>query len=282
MSLERFEADVAPEIVVAALNRDGAVIIESLVDDMTIDRVVGEYRPEFDRVGKAVQNDFNGYTTLRIASVLGFSPTSADLIGHPLVLAVADSLLLPNCINYRIGSNSGIEIHPGEAQQVLHRDDTIYPVRIPGIEWQFSALWALDDFTVENGATHVVPQSHLQPDSEIIPVSEEVAPATEDSVQASMPKGSLLLYLGSAWHGGGANRSERPRMALVNTYALGWLRQEVNQYIDVPSDVAAQYPEHIRRLMGYQMHGDDLGYHRSDKGNPAWVSDWQRSGLPTD
>lgn len=275
MDLERFEADVTSETVVAGLNRDGAVIIESLVDDVTIDRVVGEFRPEFDRVGKAVQNDFNGYTTLRIASVLGFSPASAGLIAHPLVLEIADSLLLPSCINYRIGSNSGIEIHPGEAQQVLHRDDTIYPVRVPGTEWQFSALWALDDFTVENGATHVVPKSHQLVDPDIVPT-------TEESVQATMPKGSLLLYLGSAWHGGGANRSQHPRMALVNTYALGWLRQEVNQYIDVPSEVAAQYPEHIRRLMGYQMHGDSLGYHRTDKVNPAWVSGWQRSGLPTD
>jgi ectoine hydroxylase-related dioxygenase (phytanoyl-CoA dioxygenase family) len=275
MCLERLEADVLPDTVVAALNRDGAVIIESIVGDATIDRIVDEFRPEFDRVGTAVQNDFNGYSTLRIASVLGCSPSSADLIAHPLVLAIADSILLPSCFSYRIGSNSGIEIHPGEARQVLHRDDTIYPLRMPGVEWQFSALWALDDFTIENGATHVVPNSHQLIDPSIVP-------ASEDSVQAAMPRGSLLLYLGSAWHGGGANRSQHPRMGLVNTYALGWLRQEVNQYLDIPPDVAARYPEHIRRLIGYQMHGDDLGYHRSDKRNPAWVSDWQRSGLPKD
>ena len=191
------------------------------------------------------------------------------------MLAVADRILLPNCINYRIGSNSGIEIYPGEARQVLHRDDSIYPLRMPDVEWQFSALWALDDFTIENGATHVVPQSHQMVDPTIVPASEE-------SVQASMPKGSLLLYLGSVWHGGGANRSQRPRMGLINTYALGWLRQEVNQYLDIPPDVAARYPEHIRRLIGYQMHGDSLGYHRSDKVNLAWVTDWQRSGLPRD
>ena len=205
MSLERFKADVTPETVIAALNRDGAVIIESLANDVTIDRVVDEFRPEFDRVGTAVQNDFNGYTTLRIASVLGFSPTSADLIGHPLVLEVADSILLPNCVNYRIGSTSGIEIHPGEAQQVLHRDDSMYPLRVPGVEWQFSALWALDDFTIENGATHVVPQSHLQIDSEIVPVSEEIAPATEESVQASM-------------HASGWYRTYSPVVHAVSSY----------------------------------------------------------------
>ncbi|MEQ9490966.1 MAG: phytanoyl-CoA dioxygenase family protein [Alphaproteobacteria bacterium] len=275
MSLERVRADASHETIIAALDRDGAVIVESLAGDRTIGRVVDELRPEFDRVGTAAQNDFNGYRTLRISSVLGYSPASADLIAHPLVLAIADSFLLPSCINYRIGSTTGIEIHPGEKQQVLHRDDSIYPLRVPGTEWQISALWALDDFTVENGATHVVPKSHKLFDPDFTPASAE-------SVQAPMPKGSLLLYLGSVWHGGGANRSQGPRMALINTYALGWLRQEVNQYLDIPADVAARYPEHIRRLLGYQMHGDHLGFNRAANRSPAWVADWKRSGLPAD
>ncbi len=274
MSLERFAAKVTPEDVTAALKRDGVAIVESLVDADTIDRVVSELRPEFDRVGTTTQSDFNGYSTLRIDSVLAYSPTSADLIGNPLVLKVADAILLSNCINYRIGSNTGIEIHLGETQQVLHRDDSIYPLRVPGVEWQFSALWALDEFTIENGATHLVPWSHRQFDPDFMP-------APEESVQAPMPRGSLLLYLGSVWHGGGANHSQHPRMGLINTYVLGWLRQEVNQYLDIPQDVVARYPEHIRRLIGYQMHGDILGYHSDDSNpNPAWITDWQRSGLP--
>ncbi len=274
MSLERFAANVTPEDVTAALKRDGAAIVESLVNADTIDRVVSELRPEFDRVGTKTQSDFNGYSTLRIDSVLAYSPTSADLVGNPLVLKIADEILLSNCINYRIGSNTGIEIHPGETRQVLHRDDSIYPLRVPGVEWQFSALWALDEFTIENGATHLVPWSHRQFDLEFVP-------APEESVQAQMPRGSLLLYLGSVWHGGGANHSQHPRMVLINTYVLGWLRQEVNQYLDIPQDVVARYPEHIRRLIGYQMHGDILGYHSEDTNpNPAWITDWRRSGLP--
>ncbi len=274
MSLERFAAKVTPEDVTAALKRDGAAIVESLVDADTIDRVVSELRPEFDRFGTTTQSDFNGYSTLRIDSVLAYSPTSADLIGNPLVLKIADAILLSNCINYRIGSNTGIEIHLGETRQVLHRDDSIYPLRVPGVEWQFSALWALDEFTIENGATHLVPWSHRQIDLEFVP-------APEESVQAQMPRGSLLLYLGSVWHGGGANHSQHPRMGLTNTYVLGWLRQEVNQYLDIPQDVVARYPEHIRRLIGYQMHGEMLGYHSEDTNpNPAWITDWQRSGLP--
>ncbi len=276
MDIERFNADVSANNVVEAVRRDGGAIVESVVDVETIDRINAEFRPEFDTVGATTMNDFNGYKTLRIGSVLGYAPTSADLIGHRLVLEVADALLLPHCENYQIGSNTAIEILPGEDQQVLHRDDTIYPIRMPGMEWQISALWALDDFTEENGATHVVVGSHRQVDPDNVPENK-------DSIQAVMPKGSVLFYLGTTWHGGGANRSNSPRLALVNTYALGWLRQEVNQYIDVSQEMVASYPEHIRRLLGYQMHGDILGHHRAHNHiNPNWVSDWQRSGLPKD
>lgn len=81
----------------------------------------------------------------------------------------------------------------------------------------------------------------------------------EDVALSVMPKGSALFYLGSVWHGGGANRSAKPRMGLINTYALGWLRQEVNQFVAVPRDVAMAYPPIIRRLLGYQNYGRALG-----------------------
>lgn len=79
-----------------------------------------------------------------------------------------------------------------------------------------------------------------------------------------MPKGSALLYLGSLWHNGGANRSNKPRMGLVNTYALGWLRQEENQYLTVPREIADSYPERVRRHMGYESHGLILGVYPGD------------------
>jgi len=277
MSLERFSPDAAPERINAALMRDGATIVEALLDPETTARIVDELRPEFERVGTTTQNDFNGYSTLRVNSILVKAPSSVAAIAHPLVMAAADKVLLPSCINYRIGSTTGIEIFPGESQQMLHRDDAIYPLRVPGVEWQISALWALDDFTEENGATHLIPRERttLYPNR---------PPPADASIQAEMPKGSLLLYLGSTWHGGGANRSNQPRMGMVNTYALGWLRQETNQYLDLPQDAVARLPEHVRRLVGYQMHGDILGYYsdsdHSERRNPAWVEGWKRSCLP--
>lgn len=253
MILPSFERNASSDDIVQALRDVGAAVVRRLVDRATMAAVAAELRPFFDSEGELPQSDFNGYRTLRVSGILARSRSAAGLIAHPLVMKVADAVLLPHCINYRIGSTTGIEIWPGEAQQRLHRDDAIYPLRVPGTEWQISANWAIEDFTEENGATHVVLGSHLW--------TEPRDPNEAEQVRAVMPQGSVLFYLGSVWHGGGANRSDRPRMGLVNTYSLGWLRQEENQYLTIPRDVAERYPEEVRRLMGYQGHGRLLGWY---------------------
>lgn len=242
--------------VVAALFRDGGVIVANQVSDDVIETILKDLRGPFDEQGHKFQNDFNGYTTLRLGGILGLSRASADLIGHPRVMEVADAVLKRHCSNYRIGSTTAIEIHPGEEAQVLHRDDSFYPMRFPNVEFQISAMWALHDFTVENGATRIVPGSH---DLREIDSVEE-----SDVEQAMMSRGSVLFYLGSTIHGGGANTTNAPRTGLINTYSLGWLRQEENQYLTVPREIADSYPDHISRLMGYQAHGRSLGVYPGD------------------
>jgi ectoine hydroxylase-related dioxygenase (phytanoyl-CoA dioxygenase family) len=115
----------------------------------------------FDKEGRLTESDFNGYRTLRTSGTLARSCTSAELIGHARVLEVADAVLLPHCINYQLGSTTAIEILPGESEQFLHTDDAIYPLRVPGLQLQVSAMWPLVDFTLENGATRLVPRSHV-------------------------------------------------------------------------------------------------------------------------
>ena len=251
--LASFSPGAGVDEMVAAMDRDGAIILSAWVSDEMVEAVKSELRPYFDSEGTESQSDFNGYDTLRLAGILARSRTSAELIGCSSLLAIVDAILLPHCINYRIGSLTGIEIWPGESQQTLHRDDGMYPMRIPGIEWQVSVNWALDEFTAENGATRVIPGSHRWP--------EEREAAEGEIVQAIMPKCSVLVYLGSVLHGGGSNHSDRPRMGLVNTYSLGWLRQEENMYLTIPREIAESYPERIRRLMGYQGHGEFLGWY---------------------
>lgn len=254
-SLAKLEASTQTVDIADELLRVGAVIVSGVATQTLLDAVGAELRPHYDEQGRSFQNDFNGYKTLRLGRILALSRSAAALIAHPLVVAVADAILLRHCENYRIGSCTAIEILPGEGDQVLHRDDDIYPLRVPGVEYQISAMWALDDFTLENGATRVVPGSHDM---------REIRSVRDHEVkQAVMERGSVLFYMGSTIHGGGANRASKPRSGLINTYSLGWLRQEENHYLSIPREVADSYPQHIRRLMGYQSH-DLLGVYPGD------------------
>jgi ectoine hydroxylase-related dioxygenase (phytanoyl-CoA dioxygenase family) len=258
------DADVAS--VVAALRRDGAVIVENLVGSDVVDAVCAELRPELDVKGLEQESDFNGSLTNRISNVLAVSPSSAAIVDHDLVVAVANEILLPHCATYHIGSMTAIEILPGEGEQALHRDDTPFPIDNAGMELQIGVMWSLNDFTEENGGTRVVPGSHRF-------LRSWHLPSLENWEAAEMPAGSALFYLGSMWHGGGANKSDKPRMGLINVYSLGWLRQESNQYLHHPPEVAARFGPRLRALLGYTTHGsgdDTLGSYRG--GNcTAWV-----------
>ena len=256
--------DDATELV-DVLKQDGAVILKNLVKPELIDTVLSELRKSFDKLGRYDEDNFNGFKTLRVSGILAISKTSAELVEHPKVLEVVNAILLKNCLNYRIGSLTGIEILPGETDQPLHTDDGIYPIKIPNMELQMSVMWALNDFTKENGATRVVRGSHLghinkKGSVEYIKRKKNDYPNpdyekhADKTVQAIMPKGSVLFYLGSTLHGGGANKSNTSRTGLVNTYALGWLRQEENQYLNIPREIALQHSKTIQKLMGYQMH----------------------------
>ncbi len=249
--IKAFTKDTNTDEVIKALLADGGAIVRGLIEPEVIATVKSELRDPFDEQGHKFKNDFNGYTTLRLSGILGISRAAADIIAHPHVMAIADGVLKKHCINYRISSSTAIEILPGEADQVLHRDDTCYPIRIPGVEYQISAMVALDDFTLENGATRVVAGSHDMRTVESVQES--------DVEQAVISKGSVLYYLGRTIHGGGANKTDKSRSGLITTYSLGWLRQEENQYLSVPREIADIYPENSRRLMGYQSHGPYLG-----------------------
>jgi ectoine hydroxylase-related dioxygenase (phytanoyl-CoA dioxygenase family) len=268
MTLQYFENDASDRDVIEALKHDGACVVLNQAPMETIDAVNADFRAPFDELGRLDEDDFNGYKTLRIGGVLGISHAAADLVEHPRVLAAADAVLLPNCDNYRVGSLTGIEILPGEDDQVLHVDDSVYPLRLGSTQLQISAMWALEDFTAENGATRVVPGSHHTP----VYTGFRMDESDDAIVQAVMPRGSLLLYLGSTLHGGGANHSETPRAGLINTYALGWLRQEENQFLNVPREVAETQSTTIQRLMGYCLHdgpGGSLGSWQNPDG--SWI-----------
>jgi ectoine hydroxylase-related dioxygenase (phytanoyl-CoA dioxygenase family) len=275
MSLSSFDAGVSSTRVVDALRRDGGAIVRNLAPPSLVEAVSAELRARLDESGTDHQagylTGFSGRKTLRCYGVLRFSPSSAELIAHRMVLEVADAILLPACADYQLGSTTGIEILPGQAEQPLHRDDSPYPIQVAGLELQIGVMWALSDFTAENGATRIVKGSHRL-------LRSWHMPDLSHCEQAIMPKGSAVFYLGSTWHGSGENRSNSGRSGLISTYSLGWLRSESNHMLEVPPPIAARYNESVRRLLGYTTHGDgedQLGHY--DGNEPIWVSPRSRS-----
>lgn len=255
MALQVFDCLVSPDDVAAATLRDGAAIVTGLATASMVDQIAADLRENLDRLGYRSKRKFSGFHTNRNHFVLVESPRSAELIAHDMVMGVADAILLRHCESYRIGSITAIEVCPGQGVQNFHRDDCIYPIQVPGMEKLISCIWAITDFTEENGATRVIPGSHRH-----IGMGESLD--TSHSEQAVMPKGSVMFYLGSTLHGAGENLGDSSRIGLINTYSLGWLRQEVNQFLNVPFEIARTYSERMRALLGYTTHdrfGDRLG-----------------------
>ena len=243
-------ADEAMEI----LNRDGAVVYRHVVDDEIIDQVAEELEPYLQRAFDG-EGDFWGYKTKRVASLIAKSRTySTHLATCAQILAVMDQLLLPRCARYHLHVTQAVRIGPQEGRQILHRDDALMPFRHPGPQSLCNTMWSSTDFTIENGATNVILGSHVWDDDTVPDGSEEIA-------HAVMPKGSCLIYLGSVFHGGGQNVTESEyRTGMITGYSLGWLRQEENQYLAVPPQVAKHLPENVQHLIGYHLHANFLGW----------------------
>jgi ectoine hydroxylase-related dioxygenase (phytanoyl-CoA dioxygenase family) len=266
MSLIYLESTNEGAVVADVLRREGAVAVKNVVEPELVDTIAAALRPQLDADGLRSRGIFNGDLTRRCGSPLSTAPSVAELVDHDLVIEVLDEILLPFASTYRISSLSPIEIMPGEKDQALHRDDTVYPIDIAGMELTVGVMWALSDFTAENGGTRVIPGSHRYLRAWHLPDLSR----WEATV---MSKGSAVFYLGSTWHGGGANRSNAPRLGIVNTYCLGWLRPEENQYLTTPPEIAARYGPRLRALLGYMAHGsgdDNCGGFKGEC--PAWVA----------
>ena len=135
---------------------------------------------------------------------------------------------------------------PGVDAQDLHRDDGHYPLARPRPPFIANTLIALDDFSEENGATQLVPGSHLYGD-------EQPRPSLDEVIYAEMPAGSLLVFDGALWHGGGGNRSQDRRRRSINlNFNLSWLRQQENQYLGIGRERWLGMPERLQRLLGLQ------------------------------
>jgi hypothetical protein len=240
------------EAVAEAVAADGAVIVDRLASLELMNRIGEELRPWLADAPVG-PDDFSGRLTRRAGALIARSTSSRELVMHPLALGTT-ALVLGHATNFQLHLTQAIAIGPGQGPQPLHRDRwafDFYP--FPNTyEVQCNTIWALTDFTEENGATRVVPGSNQAEDG--------VGFAASDTFPAEMERGSALFYSGSVYHGGGANQTDATRIGVNITYNVAWLRQEENQYISVPKEVAETLPVDLLRLMGYARGAYALGY----------------------
>lgn len=226
------------------LRESGYAVIGRLVEPSIMDRVKAELRPHFN--AHHARSHHNA--TDRIHSrVLADAPVLQQCIIDPVIIAVVGALLGPNCVRFQLSSMQGIEVHPGSKHQSLHRDDDIFRLPHPHPIFEINVMWAVTDFTITNGATRLVPDSHLWPSGQ--------NPEPDAEIHAEMTKGSALLWLGSTWHGAGSNRSNSSRIGVYAGYSLGWLRQEEQMYLALPPDTIRDMPIPLQRLIGYELKG---------------------------
>jgi ectoine hydroxylase-related dioxygenase (phytanoyl-CoA dioxygenase family) len=234
--------------VVVALDRDGYAIVPHLLSR----EEAAEKRAELSRILAATptgRNDFEGFKTQRIYALFAKTRAFDGPATHPLVLGVLDRVLGPS---YQLSAPVGIQIGPGEKAQVLHCDHGIYPLPRGGPEIVLNTMWALDDFTEANGATRVVPGSNHW--------MEQRPDESTPTICAEMPAGSVLFFTGSVYHGGGANRTDKPRLGTILEYVVAWLRPQENHVLAVPRETVRTLSPRLQELLGYNIHPPFMGY----------------------
>ena len=250
---------------------DGYVIIPDVLSAEQVERVRSQLGPHLGPFGR---NPFEGEQSQRVYALLAKAPAIADLVEHPEVLALVDHVLTPT---YLLWGALAINLHPGETAQALHCDDDAGAPPRPRAPQGVSTMWALDDFTENNGATELIPGSHRWGPFE--------APAEDDPriVRATMKAGSVMVWAGPLLHRGGANQSATTRLGITIQYCQPWLRQIENMVLAVPPEIAAQYSVRVREMLGYGLMGQSfLGY--VDGRNPARLVEGaaKRTGGPPD
>jgi ectoine hydroxylase-related dioxygenase (phytanoyl-CoA dioxygenase family) len=245
------------------MKRDGYTIVENAIDP----GLVAELRDDVRRLEgefavQPAQNLFEGVRTMRIYNLLVHGALYHQVPVHDHVLPIIEGVLDRNCL---VSSLSAIDIGPGEAAQPLHADDQLIPLPKPHVSIICNSMWALTDFTAENGATRLVPGTH-RADRSPQPFGEQV-----ETVAAEMKAGSVLVFDGSIWHGGGANQSSGWRLGLAMNYCAGWLRQQENQQLGIPLDIARAFSPRLRRLVGFGLYRGLIGH--IDKCSPEDVLD---------
>jgi len=235
----------------------GYSVIEDALDPDLVNQVSEALeRIEHETGVVPANNDFEGRDTVRIYNLLAHAGVFEQIPVHPRILPVVEGVLDDGCL---ISSISSISIGPGESPQLIHSDDQVIGLERPHRAVVCNSMWAISDFTEANGATRLVPGSHRwdhgpEPGAEI------------ETIPATMKRGSVLVWHGSLWHGGGANTTRERRVGLAMNYCAGFIRQQENQQLGVPREIACKFSTRLKRLLGYGVYRSLIGH--IDKQDP--------------
>jgi ectoine hydroxylase-related dioxygenase (phytanoyl-CoA dioxygenase family) len=247
------KTDVSAHVVehVARIATDGYTIVEGAIEPDFVDALADDLlRLERFFGVQPSGNSFEGHHTVRIYNLLAYGPRYERIPVHPNVLPIVEGVLDAGCL---ISSLSSIAIDPGEAAQPIHADDQLIPLDKPHNPTVCNSMWALTDFTEANGATRIIPGSHTSAQN---PRYGE----HYDSIAAEMPKGSVLVWHGSLWHGGGANTTNERRLGIAMNYCAGFIRQQENQQLGLARDTVERFPARLRELVGYGVYNALIGH----------------------
>jgi len=242
----------------ARIETDGYTILENAIGRSVIDLLLADVDRIVESSGiSPSDNSFEGSSTTRVYNLLAHGGPWLDVPVHPKVLPIAEAVLGGQIL---VSSLSSIAIGPGETPQPIHADDQVMPIARPHVPVVCNSMWALTDFTEANGATRIVPGSHRfdhNPEYGSYP----------ESIPAEMVAGSILVWNGSLWHGGGANATDQTRVGIAMNYCAGWIRQQENQQLGIPFDVMAGFSPQLRDLCGLGVYRGLIGH--IDKQTPA-------------
>ncbi len=256
--------DVADHV--ARIGEQGYTIVPDAIEADLLDELTDALaRLEVDLGIVPASNDFEGSQTVRIYNLLVHGKAFERVPIHPNVLPIVEGVLDRGCL---ISSLSSIAICAGETPQPIHADDQLMPIPKPHPPTVCNTMWALTDFTKANGATRIIPGTHLADSS-----PDYGAPY--DSIPAEMPRGSVLVWHGSLWHGGGANTTAERRIGLAMNYCAGYIRQQENQQLGIPREVAAGFDERLQQLCGYAVYQGLIGH--IDKHDPIELLQGERA-----
>ena len=251
--------DVAPDEMYGLLAEAGCLVVTGMATPAELQAVRSELDPYLE-AAKVEADDAEAFYpghTRRVIALMHRSPTLCQLMTHPTVEHLGDRHLLENCVKWQLNVTAALEIGPGARDQILHREEDLYPHWTPPRpNLILASMWAISEFTAANGGTLIVPGSHRW-DADRVAKPNEI-------VRAQMQPGSVLFWLGGTLHGGGANVTrDEWRYGVLFTYTLGWLRTEENQHLSIPIADVLALPEKTRTRLGFDMdyNGRGLGFY---------------------